>query len=114
MYKRQEYSRWTESIVGSEVINGAKTEDTASESSDTENEKAVFLLEGKFYDDTSIQMAECDTDLPDGDVVYAYNWSLEHLHDKKYDTVKAHFYVDVYKRQVYMILCEKETKICFN
>lgn len=41
-----EYSRWTESIVGSEVINGAKTEDTASESSDTENEKAVFLLEG--------------------------------------------------------------------
>lgn len=88
-----EYSRWTESIVGSEVINGAKTEDTASESSDTENEKAVFLLEGKFYDDTSIQMAECDTDLPDGDVVYAYDWSLEHLHDKIYDTVKAHFYV---------------------
>lgn len=88
-----EYSRWTESIVGTEVINGAKTEDTASESSDTENEKAVFLLEGKFYDDTSIPMAECDTDLPDGDVVYAYNWSLEHLHDKKYDTVKAHFYV---------------------
>lgn len=88
-----EYSRWTESIVGSEVINGAKTEDTASESSDTENEKAVFLLEGKFYDDTSIQMAECDTDLPDGDVVYAYNWSLEHLHDKIYDAVKAHFYV---------------------
>ena len=38
-------------------------------------------------------MAECDTDLPDGDVVYAYNWSLEHLHDKIYDTVKAHFYV---------------------
>ena len=88
-----EYSRWTESIVGTEVINGAKTEDTASESSDTENEKAVFLLEGKFYDDTSIQMAECDTDLPDGDVVYAYDWSLEHLHDKIYDTVKAHFYV---------------------
>ena len=88
-----EYSRWTESIVGTEVINDAKTEDTASESSDTENEKAVFLLEGKFYDDTSIQMAECDTDLPDGDVVYAYNWSLEHLHDKIYDTVKAHFYV---------------------
>ena len=79
--------------MGSEVINGAKTEDTASESSDTENEKAVFLLEGKFYDDTSIQMAECDTDLPDGDVVYAYNWSLEHLHDKIYDAVKAHFYV---------------------
>ena len=75
------------------MINDAKTEDTASESSDTENEKAVFLLEGKFYDDTSIQMAECDTDLPDGDVVYAYNWSLEHLHDKIYDTVKAHFYV---------------------
>ena len=25
--------------------------------------------------------------------MYAYNWSLEHLHDKKYDTVKAHFYV---------------------
>ncbi len=68
-----EYSRWTESIVGTEVINDAKTEDTASESSDTENEKAVFLLEGKFYDDTSIQMAKCDTDLPDGDVVYAYN-----------------------------------------
>lgn len=88
-----EYSRWTESIVGTEVINDAKTEDTASESSDTENEKAVFLLEGKFYDDTSIQMAECDTDLPDGDVVYAYDWSLEHLHDKIYDTVKAHFYV---------------------
>ena len=37
--------------------------------------KQFFLLEGKFYDDTSIQMAECDTDLPDGDVVYAYNWS---------------------------------------
>lgn len=38
-------------------------------------------------------MAKCDTDLPDGDVVYAYNWSLEHLHDKIYDAVKAHFYV---------------------
>lgn len=23
----------------------------------------------------------------------SYNWSLEHLHEKKYDTVKAHFYV---------------------
>ncbi len=72
-----EYSRWTESIAGTEVISC----------------KAVFLLEGKFYDDTSIHMAKCETDLPEGNVVYAYNWSLEHLHDKTYDTVKAHFYV---------------------
>ncbi len=73
-----EYTRWTESIAGSERA---------------ENSKALFLLEGKFYDDTSIDMSACEADIKDGSVVYAYEWSMENLHDKQYDTVKAHFYI---------------------
>ncbi len=98
-----EYSRWTESIAGAEYMDAdgnladadsekAENDDQNKNTTNVDN-KVVLILEGKFYNDTTIQMAECDTDLPDGDVVYAYNWSLEHLHDKMYDTVKAHFYV---------------------
>ena len=94
------YAQWPENIVSKPILQNTVVEaeyhvwiESVAGDIASQNDKPLFIAEGKFYDDTSIQMAECDTDLPDGDVVYAYNWSLEHLHDKIYDAVKAHFYV---------------------
>lgn len=73
-----EYTRWTESIAGSERA---------------ENSKPIFLLEGKFYSDTGIYMEACGAEITDGNVVYAYNWGMDNVHDKEFETVKAHFYM---------------------
>lgn len=73
-----EYTLWTESISGTEQAD---------------NQKPLFLAEGKFYDDSVITMKACEAEIPDYEVVYAYDWSMDHLHDKSFDMVKGHFYV---------------------
>lgn len=73
-----EYIRWTESIAGNErAVDG----------------RLIFLLEGEFYKDTNVQMSSLDAQITDGETVYAYEWSIDNLHEKVYDTVRAHFYV---------------------
>ena len=73
-----EYTQWTESIAGEKRA---------------ENSKPLFLIAGKFYEDTTMKMEESDTDGLDEDAVYAYSWQLEHTHDKEYKTVTGHFYL---------------------
>ena len=73
-----EYTLWTESIAGEKRAK---------------NSKALFLVEGKFYQDTALEMEVCDTSSLNGNIVYAYRWSLSNTQDKKYDKITGHFYV---------------------
>lgn len=73
-----EYTRWTESIAGKEK---------------SESGNVLFLLEGEFYNDTRINMAQCEADIKDGQVSYSYDWNMENVHDRQYDTLTAHFYL---------------------
>ena len=74
-----EYTRWTESIAGSERAK---------------NNKVIFMLEGKFYSDTGIYMKACEADIVEGKAAeYTYNWGMDNVHDITTETVKAHFYM---------------------
>lgn len=73
-----EYHYWTESIAGN-----IKSED----------DKTLFLVEGRFYGDDEMVMGTCDISALHGNVEYAYSWNLQGSHTKAIKTVTGHFYV---------------------
>lgn len=73
-----EYHVWIESVVG----------DIASQ-----NDKPLFIAEGKFYDDNKITLSKCDTDNLSGDIEYSYAWKMRGTDVKDKGTKTCHFYI---------------------
>lgn len=75
---KAEYHVWIESVAG----------DIASQ-----NDKPLFIAEGKFYDDNKITLSKCDTDNLSGDIEYSYAWKMRGTDVKDKGTKTCHFYI---------------------
>lgn len=73
-----QYHVWIESVAGDIAL---------------QNDKPLFIAEGKFYDDNKITLSKCDTDNLSGDIEYSYAWKMRGTDVKDKGTKTCHFYI---------------------
>ena len=77
------YAQWPENIVSKPILQNTVVEaeyhvwiESVAGDIASQNDKPLFIAEGKFYDDNKITLSKCDTDNLSGDIEYSYAWKM--------------------------------------
>lgn len=77
------YAQWPENIVSKPILQNTVVEaeyhvwiESVASDIASQNDKPLFIAEGKFYDDNKITLSKCDTDNLSGDIEYSYAWKM--------------------------------------
>ena len=94
------YAQWPENIVSKPILQNTVVEaeyhvwiESVAGDIATQNDKPLFIAEGKFYDDNKITLSKCDTDNLSGDIEYSYAWKMRGTDVKDKGTKTCHFYI---------------------
>ena len=93
------YAQWPENIVSKPILQNTVVEaeyhvwiESVAGDIASQNDKPLFIAEGKFYDDNKITLSKCDTDNLSGDIEYSYAWKMRGTDVKDKGTKTCHFY----------------------
>ena len=94
------YAQWPEKIVSKPILQNTVVEaeyhvwiESVAGDIASQNDKPLFIAEGKFYDDNKITLSKCDTDNLSGDIEYSYAWKMRGTDVKDKGTKTCHFYI---------------------
>lgn len=94
------YAQWPENIVSKPILQNTVVEaeyhvwiESVAGDIASQNDKQLFIAEGKFYDDNKITLSKCDTDNLSGDIEYSYAWKMRGTDVKDKGTKTCHFYI---------------------
>lgn len=94
------YAQWPENIVSKPILQNTVVEaeyhvwiESVAGDIASQNDKTLFIAEGKFYDDNKITLSKCDTDNLSGDIEYSYAWKMRGTDVKDKGTKTCHFYI---------------------
>ena len=94
------YVQWPENIVSKPILQNTVVEaeyhvwiESVAGDIASQNDKPLFIAEGKFYDDNKITLSKCDTDNLSGDIEYSYAWKMRGTDVKDKGTKTCHFYI---------------------
>lgn len=94
------YAQWPENIVSKPILQNTVVEaeyhvwiESVAGDIASQNDKPLFIAEGKFYDDNKITLSKCDTDNLSGDIEYSYAWKMRGTDVKDEGTKTCHFYI---------------------
>lgn len=94
------YAQWPENIVSKPILQNTVVEaeyhvwiESIAGDIASQNDKPLFIAEGKFYDDNKITLSKCDTDNLSGDIEYSYAWKMRGTDVKDKGTKTCHFYI---------------------
>lgn len=94
------YAQWPENIVSKPILQNTVVEaeyhvwiESVAGDIASQNDKPLFIAEGKFYDDNKITLSKCDTDNLSGDIEYSYAWKMRGTNVKDKGTKTCHFYI---------------------
>lgn len=94
------YAQWPENIVLKPILQNTVVEaeyhvwiESVAGDIASQNDKPLFIAEGKFYDDNKITLSKCDTDNLSGDIEYSYAWKMRGTDVKDKGTKTCHFYI---------------------
>lgn len=94
------YAQWPENIVSKLILQNTVVEaeyhvwiESVAGDIASQNDKPLFIAEGKFYDDNKITLSKCDTDNLSGDIEYSYAWKMRGTDVKDKGTKTCHFYI---------------------
>lgn len=94
------YAQWPENIVSKPILQNTVVEaeyhvwiESVAGDIASQNDKPLFIAEGKFYDDNKITLSKCDTDNLSGDIEYSYAWKMRGTEVKDKGTKTCHFYI---------------------
>ena len=94
------YAQWPEYIVSKPILQNTVVEaeyhvwiESVAGDIASQNDKPLFIAEGKFYDDNKITLSKCDTDSLSGDIEYSYAWKMRGTDVKDKGTKTCHFYI---------------------
>lgn len=94
------YAQWPENIVSKPILQNIVVEaeyhvwiESVAGDIASQNDKPLFIAEGKFYDDNKITLSKCDTDNLSGDIEYSYAWKMRGTDVKDKGTKTCHFYI---------------------
>lgn len=94
------YAQWPENIVSKPILQNTVVEaeyhvwiESVAGDIASQNDKPLFIAEGKFYDDNKITLSKCDTDNLSGDIEYSYAWKMRGTDVKDKGTRTCHFYI---------------------
>lgn len=94
------YAQWSENIVSKPILQNTVVEaeyhvwiESVAGDIASQNDKPLFIAEGKFYDDNKITLSKCDTDNLSGDIEYSYAWKMRGTDVKDKGTKTCHFYI---------------------
>ena len=94
------YAQWPENIVSKPILQNTVVEaeyhvwiESVAGDIASQNDKPLFIAEGKFYDDNKITLSKCDTDNLSGDLEYSYAWKMRGTDVKDKGTKTCHFYI---------------------
>lgn len=92
------YAQWPENIVSKPILQNTVVEaeyhvwiESVAGDIASQNDKPLFIAEGKFYDDNKITLSKCDTDNLSGDIEYSYAWKMRGTDVKDKGTKTCHF-----------------------
>lgn len=94
------YAQWPENIVSKPILQNTVVEaeyhvwiESVAGDIASQNDKPLFIAEGKFYDDNKITLSKCDTDNLSGDIEYSYAWKMRGTDVKDKGPKTCHFYI---------------------
>lgn len=94
------YAQWPENIASKPILQNTVVEaeyhvwiESVAGDIASQNDKPLFIAEGKFYDDNKITLSKCDTDNLSGDIEYSYAWKMRGTDVKDKGTKTCHFYI---------------------
>lgn len=94
------YAQWPENIVSKPILQNTVVEaeyhvwiESVAGDIASQNDKPLFIAEGKFYDDNKITLSKCDTDNLSGNIEYSYAWKMRGTDVKDKGTKTCHFYI---------------------
>ncbi len=94
------YAQWPENIVSKPILQNTVVEaeyhvwiESVAGDIASQNDKPLFIAEGKFYDDNKIKLSKCDTDNLSGNIEYSYAWKMRGTDVKDKGTKTCHFYI---------------------
>ena len=94
------YAQWPENIVSKPILQNTVVEaeyhvwiESVAGDIASQNDKPLFIAEGKFYDDNKITLSKCDTDNLSGDIEYSYAWKMRGTDVRDKGTKTCHFYI---------------------
>ena len=94
------YAQWPENIVSKPILQNTVVEaeyhvwiESVAGDIASQNDKPLFIAEGKFYDDNKITLSKCDTDNLSGYIEYSYAWKMRGTDVKDKGTKTCHFYI---------------------
>ena len=94
------YAQWPENIVSKPILQNTVVEaeyhvwiESVAGDIASQNDKPLFIAEGKFYVDNKITLSKCDTDNLSGDIEYSYAWKMRGTDVKDKGTKTCHFYI---------------------
>ena len=94
------YAQWPENIVSKPILQNTVVEaeyhvwiESVAGDIASQNDKPLFIAEGKFYDDNKITLSKCDTDNLSGDIEYSYAWKMRGTDVKDKGSKTCHFYI---------------------
>ena len=94
------YAQWPENIVSKPILQNTVVEaeyhvwiESVAGDIASQNDKPLFIAEGKFYDDNKITLSKCDTDNLSGDIEYSNAWKMRGTEVKDKGTKTCHFYI---------------------
>lgn len=94
------YAQWPENIVSKPILQNTVVEaeyhvwiESVAGDIASQNDKPLFIAEGKFYDDNKITLSKCDTDNLSGGIEYSYAWKMRGTDVKDKGTKTCHFYI---------------------
>ena len=94
------YAQWPENIVSKPILQNTVVEaeyhvwiESVAGDIASQNDKPLFIAEGKFYDDNKITLSKCDTDNLSVDIEYSYAWKMRGTDVKDKGTKTCHFYI---------------------
>ncbi len=94
------YAQWPENMVSKPILQNTVVEaeyhvwiESVAGDIASQNDKPLFIAEGKFYDDNKITLSKCDTDNLSGDIEYSYAWKMRGTDVKDKGTKTCHFYI---------------------
>lgn len=94
------YAQWPENIVSKPILQNTVVEaeyhvwiESVAGDIASQNDKPLFIAEGKFYDDNKITLSKCDTDNLSGDIEFSYAWKMRGTDVKDKGTKTCHFYI---------------------
>lgn len=94
------YAQWPENIVSKPILQNTVVEaeyhvwiESVAGDIASQNDKPLFIAEGKFYDDNKITLSKCDTDNLSGDIEYSYAWKMRGTDVKDKGTKTCLFYI---------------------